>query len=92
MIATRRAREATAVQGSSADEAEPDRDAARRAAVATRDRSADGAFVYAVRSTRVFCRPSCPSRPRVDRIGFFATPAEAAAAGFRACRRCRPAG
>ncbi len=60
-------------------------------AVRTRDRAADGRFVYAVRSTGIFCRPSCPSRrPRPDRVAFYATPHEAAAAGFRPCRRCRP--
>jgi len=61
-------------------------------AVASRDRAWDGRFVYGVTSTRIFCRPSCPSRrPRRDRIRVFATPDAAAAAGFRACRRCRPA-
>jgi AraC family transcriptional regulator of adaptative response/methylated-DNA-[protein]-cysteine methyltransferase len=60
-------------------------------AVVTRDRQGDGRFVYAVRSTGVFCRPSCPSRkPNRDRVEFFGTPAEAERAGFRACRRCRP--
>jgi AraC family transcriptional regulator, regulatory protein of adaptative response / methylated-DNA-[protein]-cysteine methyltransferase len=60
-------------------------------AVLNRDRSADGRFVYAVRSTRVYCRPSCPSRrPRRDRVEFFDRPADAAGAGFRPCRRCRP--
>jgi len=61
-------------------------------AVLGRDPAADGQFVYAVTSTGVFCRPSCPSRrPRRDRIRFFDTPAAAERAGFRACRRCRPA-
>jgi len=60
-------------------------------AVLARDRRADGSFVYAVRSTGVYCRPSCPSRrPRRDRVDFFEQPADARAAGFRACRRCRP--
>src|SRR6266702_3099707 len=59
--------------------------------VLARDRRFDGAFVYAVRSTRVYCRPSCPSRkPRRERIAYFARPAEAERAGFRACRRCHP--
>ena len=63
----------------------------RWTAVATRDRRADGSFVYAVRSTRIFCRPSCPSRrPRRDRVEYFRSPSDAAAAGFRACRRCHP--
>jgi AraC family transcriptional regulator of adaptative response/methylated-DNA-[protein]-cysteine methyltransferase len=66
-------------------------DDARWAAVAARDAAHDGAFVYAVTSTGVYCRPSCPSpRPRRERVRFFATGAEAAAAGFRACLRCRP--
>ena len=48
-------------------------------------------FVYAVRSTGIYCRPSCPSRrPRRDRVAFFETPAAAREAGFRACRRCHP--
>jgi AraC family transcriptional regulator of adaptative response/methylated-DNA-[protein]-cysteine methyltransferase len=68
----------------------PDTDTAWRA-VASRDRAWDGRFVYGVTSTRIFCRPSCPSRrPRKDRIRVFATPRDAEAAGFRACRRCRP--
>src|SRR5437773_10476942 len=64
---------------------------ARWTAVLARDRSADGTFVYAVRSTGVYCRPSCPSRrPRRDRLAFFDRPAHARAAGYRACRRCHP--
>lgn len=56
-----------------------------------RDKGADGVFVYAVSSTGIYCRPSCPSRkPRRDRTLFFASPDEAEQAGFRACRRCRP--
>jgi AraC family transcriptional regulator of adaptative response/methylated-DNA-[protein]-cysteine methyltransferase len=59
--------------------------------VRMRDRSADGAFVYAVRSTGVYCRPSCPSRkPQRGQIVFFALPEAAEQQGFRACRRCRP--
>src|SRR5919198_915766 len=68
-------------------------DAARWNAVVGHDRDADGLFVYAVRSTGVYCRPSCASRrPRRDRVSFFDTPDEARRAGFRACRRCRPDG
>ena len=59
--------------------------------VLARDRRFDGAFVYAVRSTGIFCRPSCPSRrPRRSVVRFFPIPEAAQAAGFRACRRCRP--
>lgn len=63
----------------------------RWTAVATRDAGADGQFVYAVRTTGIFCRPSCGSRrPKRENTMFYATPAAAAAAGFRPCRRCRP--
>jgi AraC family transcriptional regulator of adaptative response/methylated-DNA-[protein]-cysteine methyltransferase len=66
-------------------------DAARWRAVAARDSSADGLFVYAVRSTGVYCRPSCPSRrPRPDRVVFYDSTGEARRAGYRACLRCRP--
>jgi AraC family transcriptional regulator, regulatory protein of adaptative response / methylated-DNA-[protein]-cysteine methyltransferase len=60
-------------------------------AVVARDRAADGQFVYAVRSTRIFCHPSCPSRPaRQANVTFYADATEAAAAGYRPCKRCRP--
>ena len=60
-------------------------------AIQARDISKDGQFYYAVTSTGVFCRPSCPSRrPRRDRVRFFITSDDAQAAGFRPCRRCRP--
>jgi len=60
-------------------------------ALAERDAAADGTFVYGVTSTRIYCRPSCPSRrPRADRVKFFDTTAEARHAGFRACKRCQP--
>jgi AraC family transcriptional regulator of adaptative response/methylated-DNA-[protein]-cysteine methyltransferase len=60
-------------------------------AVQTRDRGADGAFVYAVRSTGIYCRPSCPSRkPRREQVVFFPLPEAAEQKGFRACQRCRP--
>src|SRR3989441_8965625 len=55
------------------------------------DRRYDGAFVYAVQSTGIYCRPSCPSRrPRRAQVAFFPVPEAAELAGFRACRRCRP--
>ena len=59
--------------------------------VLSRDRSLDGTFVYAVRSTGIYCRPVCPSRrPRRTQVEFFPVPAAAEQAGYRACRRCRP--
>ena len=59
--------------------------------VLARDASADGQFVYAVKSTGVYCRPSCPSRrPERKNVSFFVSPAAAEAAGFRACLRCEP--
>jgi AraC family transcriptional regulator of adaptative response/methylated-DNA-[protein]-cysteine methyltransferase len=67
---------------------EPD---SRWNAVLTRDKSADGQFVYAVSSTGVYCKPSCASRrPRRDRVVFFDTADDAVRAGYRACRRCKP--
>ncbi len=60
-------------------------------AVVARNADADGRFVFAVRSTGIYCRPSCPARrPRRDRVVFFRRPEEAERAGFRPCRRCRP--
>ena len=60
-------------------------------AVAARDARFDGRFVYAVRSTGVYCRPSCPSRkPGKAQVRFFPLPELAEAEGFRACRRCQP--
>jgi len=55
------------------------------------DASFDGVFVTAVRTTGIFCRPSCPARkPRRENVRFFGSPREALAAGYRPCRRCRP--
>jgi len=60
-------------------------------AVAARDRGMDGVFVYAVISTGIYCRPSCPSRrPRPEKVLFFLTRDAARQAGFRACKRCKP--
>ncbi|SIT50675.1 Bifunctional transcriptional activator/DNA repair enzyme Ada (Includes: Methylphosphotriester-DNA--protein-cysteine S-methyltransferase; Methylated-DNA--protein-cysteine methyltransferase) [Paraburkholderia piptadeniae] len=65
----------------------------RWAAVLNRDVSADGAFFYGVRTTGVFCRPSCASRlPRRDNVDFFGSTDEARAAGYRECKRCQPGG
>src|SRR5580693_5399332 len=64
---------------------------ARWNAVRNRDRGADGKFVYAVRSTGIYCRPSCPSRkPRREQVEFYSLPEAAEQKGFRACRRCKP--
>lgn len=60
-------------------------------AVAGRDRRFDGMFFTAVRSTGIFCRPSCPARtPLRKNVDFYQTAAAASDAGFRACKRCRP--
>ncbi|HEU0042957.1 bifunctional DNA-binding transcriptional regulator/O6-methylguanine-DNA methyltransferase Ada [Sphingomonas sp.] len=61
------------------------------AAFGARDRAADGRFVVAVRTTRIYCKPSCAARrPRRENVAFYPDPAAARAAGFRACLRCRP--
>jgi AraC family transcriptional regulator, regulatory protein of adaptative response / methylated-DNA-[protein]-cysteine methyltransferase len=66
-------------------------DDSRWHAVQTRDSASDGKFVFAVSSTGVYCRPSCPSkRPRRENVSFFRLSAEAERAGFRECLRCRP--
>ncbi len=60
-------------------------------AVQTRDKSYDGLFIYGVKTTGVYCRPSCPSRrPRLENIVLFDTSVEAEASGYRACKRCNP--
>src|SRR6185437_15101534 len=66
-------------------------DDSRWQALVRRDRGADGLFVCAVRTTGVYCRPTCPARrPRRENVRFFATCDEAGRAGFRPCKRCRP--
>ena len=68
-----------------------DDEALARAAVVARDAANDGRFVYAVRTTGVYCRPSCPSRRALRaNVSFHPTPGAAEAAGYRACRRCHP--
>lgn len=63
----------------------------RWAAVLARDTASDGAFFYAVRTTGVYCRPSCGARtPRPENVEFHRSPEAAEQAGFRPCRRCRP--
>ncbi len=60
-------------------------------AVQRRDARMDGVFVYAVRTTGVYCRPRCSARrPRPDNVEYFTTPMEAESAGYRACQRCHP--
>ena len=60
-------------------------------ALDARDPGADGIFYYAVRTTGVFCKPSCKARPALRKnVSFYASPAQAAAAGYRPCKRCRP--
>jgi len=66
-------------------------DDGRWAALIGRDRALDGAFWYSVRTTGVYCRPSCAARlPRRENVAFYASCADAERAGFRACKRCRP--
>lgn len=68
-----------------------DPDAARWAAFARRDATADGSFVVCVRTTKIYCRPSCPARrAKRENVEFRLTCAAAEAAGYRACKRCRP--
>ena len=68
-------------------------DEERWSAVQRRESSADGAFFYSVRTTGVYCRPTCAARlPLRSNVRFHSTAAEAEAAGFRACKRCRPGG
>jgi AraC family transcriptional regulator of adaptative response/methylated-DNA-[protein]-cysteine methyltransferase len=60
-------------------------------AVVQRDRSADGSVVVAVKTTGIYCRPSCSSRrPNRKNVSFFPTCEEAEQAGYRACKRCKP--
>ena len=66
-------------------------DGQRWKAILARDQRADGAFLYAVRSTGVYCRPTCSSRlPQRENVVFFTSSSAAEAAGFRPCKRCSP--
>src|SRR5437867_3376094 len=66
-------------------------DEERWRAVQARDTNFDGLFYYGVRSTSVYCRPTCPSRrPRREQVVFFDGPELAEKAGYRPCKRCRP--
>src|SRR2546428_12417954 len=74
-----------------ATEMAPSKESERWQAVLTRDAGQDGMFVFAVSSTGVYCRPSCPAKhPRRENVTFFRKPDEAERAGYRACLRCRP--
>lgn len=60
-------------------------------ALINRDPKANGTFLYAVQTTGVYCRPTCPSRiPNRNNVAFFATCNEAEKSGFRPCKRCKP--
>lgn len=62
-------------------------------AVVRRDTASEGKFIYAVKSTGIYCRPGCPSRlPKRENVAFFSDCQAAEAAGFRACKRCNPNG
>jgi AraC family transcriptional regulator, regulatory protein of adaptative response / methylated-DNA-[protein]-cysteine methyltransferase len=64
---------------------------ARWESVLARDSSADSQFVYSVKTTGVYCKPSCPSRPaKPENVTFYKTAADAEQAGFRPCKRCKP--
>src|SRR5256712_13413860 len=88
MAARQRAKFTSVSRAAVASDLTPER---RGRFVLARDGRYDGAFVYAVQSTGIYCRPSCPSRrPRRGQVAFFPVPEAAELAGFRACRRCRP--
>ena len=60
-------------------------------AIIARDSSKDGSFVFGVRSTGIYCKPSCPARhPHIEQVVFFSLPEDAERYGFRACKRCHP--
>lgn len=66
-------------------------DDSRWIAVQTRDASADGHFVYAVKTTKIYCRPICKARlPRRANVSFYSEGLAAQLGGFRACKRCKP--
>lgn len=78
----------SATQDNHAQRQQPDR---YWQAVTAKDRSWDGRFVYAVRSTGVYCKPSCPARrPHRRQVVFFSIPEAAEREGYRPCRRCKP--
>jgi AraC family transcriptional regulator of adaptative response/methylated-DNA-[protein]-cysteine methyltransferase len=78
--------------GPAGDDTRYGNDELRWRAVVSRDRAADDVFYYAVKSTGVYCRPSCAAKlARRENVRFFSSPSAAQRAGFRACKRCRPA-
>ena len=60
------------------------------AACLARDKTQDGRFYAAVKTTGIYCNPSCAARPKRENVRFYDTWAAAEAAGFRACKRCKP--
>jgi AraC family transcriptional regulator, regulatory protein of adaptative response / methylated-DNA-[protein]-cysteine methyltransferase len=75
----------------SAERANKTKNDPRWQSVVNRDRSADGTFFYSVKTTGVYCRPSCGGRvARPENVAFYRTPEEAERAGFRPCKRCKP--
>lgn len=65
-------------------------DEARWQAAHSRNREADGQFFVGVVTTGIYCKPSCPGRPKRENVRFFTTTEEARSAGLRACKRCHP--
>ncbi len=59
-------------------------------ALEAKDASYDGTFYFAVKTTGIFCRPSCPSQPKLENLEFFASAGDCLAAGYRPCKRCHP--
>jgi AraC family transcriptional regulator of adaptative response/methylated-DNA-[protein]-cysteine methyltransferase len=77
--------------GASSVDATGTKDQQRWGAVVARDSTRNGEFVFAVKTTGIYCKPSCPARrPRRENVQFFLSPDAAERAGFRACLRCRP--
>src|SRR5687767_13210848 len=68
-------------------------DDAKWHAVVQKDRNADGKFYFSVKTTGIYCRPSCPARPALRKnVAFHVSPKDAEQAGFRPCKRCSPNG
>jgi AraC family transcriptional regulator of adaptative response/methylated-DNA-[protein]-cysteine methyltransferase len=92
ILAVESAKKMPSTQRSSMDQSvSPTVEEQRWNALVARDASRDGEFVFAVSTTGVYCRPSCPARrPRRENVQFFVGPVQAEQAGYRACLRCRP--